>query len=72
MTNKTVRLTDRQAGAKQTTGRPCPTCGQPAVTAHRPFCSQRCAQVDLFRWLGGNYRIPTAERPPADGEDDWR
>ncbi len=41
----------------------CPICGRPMVVAHRPFCSERCRQVDLGRWLGGHYRIETEERP---------
>lgn len=43
----------------------CPICGRPAVKALIPFCSQRCADIDLNRWLGGEYRIPTDERPDA-------
>ncbi len=45
--------------------RACPICAMPAVAAYRPFCSARCAEVDLGRWLTGRYRIPTAE-PPDD------
>ena len=45
----------------------CPTCGKPAVTAYRPFCSKRCADVDLQRWLTGRYAIPVVE---DDDEDD--
>jgi len=41
--------------------RPCPICGKPADAAHRPFCSKRCALVDLGRWLKGDYRLPTSE-----------
>jgi endogenous inhibitor of DNA gyrase (YacG/DUF329 family) len=33
-----------------------------------PFCSRRCADEDLRRWLSGDYRVPTAERPEKDGE----
>jgi endogenous inhibitor of DNA gyrase (YacG/DUF329 family) len=48
----------------------CPICGKPATPQHRPFCSARCAQIDLGRWLKGNYRIPTEEAPDdADGEE---
>jgi uncharacterized protein len=50
----------------------CPICGKPAATRHRPFCSHRCALIDLGRWIGGNYRVPTresneeeADSPPA-------
>ena len=45
--------------------RPCPICGKPAVAAHRPFCSPRCRDVDLHRWLSGAYAIPVVE----DDED---
>ncbi len=43
---------------------PCPVCGKESVTEYRPFCSARCADVDLGRWLGGAYAIPTNETPP--------
>ncbi|HVR68263.1 MAG TPA: DNA gyrase inhibitor YacG [Verrucomicrobiae bacterium] len=33
-------------------------CRQPAQQRYRPFCSQRCADVDLGRWIGGDYRVP--------------
>jgi endogenous inhibitor of DNA gyrase (YacG/DUF329 family) len=56
--------------------RPCLICGKPASPRHRPFCSPRCAQIDLGRWLKGNYRIPTDEiptdGPPAGGEAEER
>ena len=48
----------RRSGRK----RGCPICGKPPVREHRPFCSGRCKQIDLGRWLGGTYRIPTDER----------
>ena len=41
----------------------CPICGKPPVTAYTPFCSKRCADVDLHRWLGGIYAVPTEEEP---------
>ncbi|MBK8173795.1 MAG: DNA gyrase inhibitor YacG [Rhodospirillales bacterium] len=41
--------------------RPCPICGEPATTRMRPFCSKRCADIDLGRWLGDVYRIPAVE-----------
>lgn len=40
----------------------CPICGQPPVEKVKPFCSARCADVDLHRWLGGVYRVETDER----------
>jgi len=55
--------------------RPCPICGKPAVVRYRPFCSQRCTMVDLGRWFGGGYRVPTDEKaedasPDARTDDD--
>ena len=44
--------------------RPCPICGKPGQQRYRPFCSPRCAEIDLGRWLKGVYRVPTEE--PAD------
>ena len=41
-------------------GKPCPICGKPAVEASRPFCSERCRDVDLNRWLSDSYAIPGA------------
>lgn len=41
--------------------RPCPICGKTSQRATHPFCSSRCAQVDLNRWLGGQYAIPATE-----------
>jgi len=48
--------------------RQCPICGKPAVQRYRPFCSARCAQIDLGRWLKGNYRIETDEAPDDSDE----
>jgi uncharacterized protein len=51
--------------------RRCPICGKPADEKHFPFCSKRCAQVDLNRWLSGAYAIPGAKQPGRDdGEGD--
>jgi endogenous inhibitor of DNA gyrase (YacG/DUF329 family) len=51
----------------------CPICGRPTEAAYRPFCSRRCADVDLARWLRGSYAIPDrgesesgGDRPGAD------
>ncbi|MDB5482013.1 MAG: gyrase inhibitor YacG [Caulobacteraceae bacterium] len=45
----------------------CPICSKPAGPAYRPFCSRRCADVDLQRWLVGRYAIP-AEREEDEDE----
>ena len=49
----------------KTAGR-CPICEGPVEPKYRPFCSKRCADVDLGRWLKESYRIPTDETP-GDG-----
>ncbi|MES2254972.1 MAG: DNA gyrase inhibitor YacG [Pseudomonadota bacterium] len=42
----------------------CPICGKPGHASFSPFCSRRCADIDLGRWLKGNYAIPG--RPEDD------
>ena len=42
---------------------PCPICGKPATPGHRPFCSGRCRNIDLGRWLKGSYRIESDDGP---------
>ncbi|MCF3945071.1 MULTISPECIES: DNA gyrase inhibitor YacG [Acidiphilium] len=44
----------------------CPICHKPATREHKPFCSRRCREVDLGRWFGEDYRLPTAEIPTDD------
>ncbi|KAB2916317.1 MAG: DNA gyrase inhibitor YacG [Hyphomicrobiaceae bacterium] len=46
----------------------CPICGNPTEQDYRPFCSRRCADVDLSRWLRGAYAIPD-EAESEDGEE---
>ena len=36
----------------------CPICAKPVDASYRPFCSRRCSDVDLQRWLTGRYAIP--------------
>lgn len=52
--------------------RRCPICGAAALAAYRPFCSKRCADVDLGHWLGGAYRIAVNDddAEPLDVADD--
>lgn len=47
--------------AKTTRTPKCTICNHPQQAKFRPFCSPRCADVDLHRWLTGGYRIPTDE-----------
>jgi uncharacterized protein len=51
---------------RSTRAKPCPICGKPSVEASTPFCSERCRDVDLNRWLSGSYAIPGK---PTDDED---
>lgn len=48
-------------------GSKCPICDRASDTKYRPFCSKRCADVDLARWLSGSYAIPDDE--DEDGGD---
>ncbi len=59
---------DHTAGSRR-----CPACEAPTQNRFRPFCSRRCRELDLGRWLRGSYRIPTEEGPgdaTAEGDDD--
>ena len=46
----------------------CPICGKPAAEKTKPFCSRRCADVDLNRWFSGVYAIAVKEDEDEDGE----
>ena len=56
------------AGGPARPGKPCPICGKPAAGVTRPFCSPRCRDVDLNRWLTGRYVVPGPENSEDDGE----
>lgn len=47
--------------------RACAICGKPALVQYKPFCSKRCADVDLNRWLSGVYAVPAREEDEGDG-----
>lgn len=59
-------IRDKKQDEETSTQRPCPICGKPAAFAYRPFCSKRCADIDLHRWLSGAYALPAA----PEAEDD--
>ena len=42
---------------------PCPICGKPSCPEYHPFCSKKCADIDLGRWLKGTYVVHTDETP---------
>jgi endogenous inhibitor of DNA gyrase (YacG/DUF329 family) len=44
----------------------CPLCGKPMLERYKPFCSKRCADVDLHHWLSGKYAIPGG---PSDEDE---
>jgi endogenous inhibitor of DNA gyrase (YacG/DUF329 family) len=46
---------------------PCPICGKLPIQQFRPFCSRRCADVDLNRWLSGVYAAPVRDEEDEDG-----
>jgi endogenous inhibitor of DNA gyrase (YacG/DUF329 family) len=58
-----------RGAARRRAGRPCPVCGRPADPGFRPFCSARCRQVDLGRWLAGDYAVP-GEAAEGAAEDE--
>jgi endogenous inhibitor of DNA gyrase (YacG/DUF329 family) len=52
--------------------KPCPICKKPPVSEYLPFCSKRCADIDLGQWLDEGYRIPTNQSPDdPDAEDAY-
>ncbi len=46
----------------------CPVCQKPAEKSYRPFCSKRCADVDLGRWFNGSYAVPVMDEPLGEEE----
>ena len=47
--------------------KPCPICGKPRDPKYTPFCSRRCEDIDLGRWLKGSYVVPSREVDEGDG-----
>ncbi len=48
----------------------CPICRKPVSAATRPFCSPRCAEIDLGRWLTGQYVVPGVDAAPAADREE--
>ena len=46
----------------------CPVCSKPTTQASKPFCSERCRQVDLNKWFTGSYAVPAVELDDVDDE----
>ena len=51
------------------TGSACPICASPGIKKYRPFCSKRCADIDLSKWLGGTYAVPVVQIDEADAHE---
>lgn len=51
------------------TGTACPICASPGIQKYRPFCSKRCADIDLSKWLGGAYAVPVVQLDEADADE---
>lgn len=45
----------------------CPVCDKETLVAYKPFCSKRCADLDLAKWLNGSYALPSND--PDDAEE---
>ena len=58
----------KAAGSSKRPAKKCPICGKPATAASKPFCSERCRDVDLNRWLSDAYRIPAAKDDDEDAQ----
>lgn len=50
-------------------GAKCPQCGKVTIKKYRPFCSKRCSDIDLGKWLNGSYVIETEEFASEDISD---
>lgn len=65
------RRAEKIGGPAGTEGGACSICGKPQEARYRPFCSKRCADIDLHKWLSGGYAIPgDSEEEPAADEGD--
>ena len=52
---------------RKTSAARCPISGKPTEPTFKPFCSKRCADIDLNRWLSGVYAVPVKEDDDEDG-----
>lgn len=50
----------------------CPICGDHTVTKFRPFCSKRCADIDLAKWLNGSYAVPSQREEDIEADAEPR
>jgi hypothetical protein len=59
-------MSENTRAASGKTPGPCPICTEAGVAKFRPFCSKRCADIDLGRWFNESYAVPAVEPP-----DEW-
>ncbi len=50
--------------------KPCPICKKPAQERYKPFCSKRCADIDLNKWFTGRYAVPLSDEEQLRIEHD--
>jgi endogenous inhibitor of DNA gyrase (YacG/DUF329 family) len=63
-------MADAPVEGKKNAAQPkCAVCGRPRIAEYAPFCSKRCADVDLGRWLKGVHAIPAGPVPDEEGEE---
>lgn len=60
------QISEGRKTERETSRKVCPICGKPSAPEAAPFCSYRCANIDLGRWLGEKYALPAEE----DQEDE--
>ena len=60
----------RGDGMTKANSKNCPICKKPPAEKFRPFCSVRCADLDLGSWLGERYRMPVEEGPDEEKAED--
>jgi uncharacterized protein len=48
----------------------CPICSDDTSPAYRPFCSRRCADIDLAKWLNGSYATPSRDLEDVEAAID--
>jgi hypothetical protein len=67
-TGKAAGPSETRLSQNKPSGKSCPICGKPAIEASKPFCSERCRDVDLNRWLSNSYAIPGKPEDDQDAE----
>lgn len=61
-----TRTPARTPGTARAQSKTCPGCARPAAKLYAPFCSKRCSDVDLGRWLNESYAIPVSPEEESE------